>query len=346
MRCAKRVRTIFLAAGWGAAIALLSPSTTPSQEIPALDEPVSVKQLSAELIARVDDVIVSGASGAERLQDIQGELAAVLKRHQQEELSDEREQAVLANLAEKMKTLLDVGDHMQRCKAALVLATLGDQQGVDAIIRELSDTSPRQTDQRTSNGKPYVKGQIDIDRRFAAILLGRLGDRQAVSALIEATKDESIADTAAISLGQIGDKSAIPALHQMMNKFSGDRLWAGYGLAALGEADGFDILYDVARNDSTWTQRRHAVDALGDMGDARSVPTLVGALKDQHVNVRVSAARALGKLGDPAALPALTAALQDLDVTEINGTTSVQVEAQKAIEAIEATESVRRALRK
>ena len=170
-------------------------------------------------------------------------------------------------------------------------------------------------------------------------MLREIGDQRAVPALIETLGDDSINYQAAIVLGHMGDKRAIPHLRKMANDFPKQRLWAGYGLAGLGEQEGFDILEEVVNSDSQqWTHRRHAVRALGEFGHRKAVPTVVRALKDEHVNVRVSAARALGAIGDPAGLPALIEALNDTEVTEINAATTVQKEARKAIEAIKADE--------
>lgn len=51
--------------------------------------------------------------------------------------------------------------------------------------------------------------------------------------------------------------------------------------------------------------RAHAVEALGRLEDARAVPTLIDALKDDYQLVRAYAARALGKLGDTTAIEPL-----------------------------------------
>jgi HEAT repeat protein len=227
----------------------------------------------------------------------------------------------------KMEKYLDIQDRQRRCNAAWVIAGLGDTRGLAIIINELEDKGPRPTDVIRSDGNPGTKRQIVSDRYYAALLLGRLADKAAVPALIKATKDETINYRAALSLGEIGDKSAIPALREMAKDFPRQRLWAGYGLAALGEQEGFDILTEVILSDSRWTERRHAVEVLGKIGQAK-------ALKDTHVNVRVSAARALGAIRDPAALPALTEALNDTEVTKVNAPTTVEAEARKAIDAI------------
>ena len=160
--------------------------------------------------------------------------------------------------------------------------------------------------------------------------------KEAVPALIAATTDDTINYQAAISLGQIGDKSAVPALRNMAEDFPAQRLWPGYGMAALGEAKGFDILTEEASSNPHWTDRRHAVVALGDLGDPKAVPVLVKALKDKHANVRVSAADALGKIGDQAALPALTEAQSDTEATQVNAPTTVEAAARRAIAAIKA----------
>ena len=202
------------------------------------------------------------------------------------------------------------------------------------IIGELRDTKPRPVDLDAGDGPD----PITADRYYAAHVLGQLGDKEAVLALIDATEDKSINYIAAISLGELNDPRAIPALRRMAMNFPDERIWAGYGLAALGESDGFKILTEVT-TDPVWTQRRHAVAALGKLGDAKVVPVLARALQDEHANVRVSAARSLGKIGDPSALPALTDALNDTSVTEVNAPTTVAVEARKAIDAIQAAQN-------
>jgi len=65
------------------------------------------------------------------------------------------------------------------------------------------------------------------------------------------------------------------------------------------------------------------------------VPILLGAIHDEHANVRVSVAQELARIGDPTALPALRAALSDDEVTQVNAPTSLAAEARKAIEQIE-----------
>ena len=235
-------------------------------------------------------------------------------------------------------------DRRRRCNAAFVLAGLGDERGVEILISELQDTERglRALEEEAryvgpSPRDPRALGiqQVRSDRYYAALLLGELREKAAVPALIAATRDESINDRVATSLGEIGDVSAIPALREMAVAYPEQRVWAGYGLAALGEPDGFAILNDVALSHERWTERRYAVDLLGKTMDQRSTPILLKSLNDEHANVRVSAVRSLAEVGDPEALPALRASLDDHEVTSVNAPTTVAEEAEKAIAAIE-----------
>ena len=223
-----------------------------------------------------------------------------------------------------------------RCNAGRVLAGLGDDRGLFAVIRELSDKSHRPIRKDEVRGNGGQAPQVAGDRHYAAQVLREIGDQRAVPALIQALQDVSIIYQAAIVLGHLGDKRAIPPLRKMARDFPKERLWAGYGLAALGEGEGLSILSEVAMSDPLWTDRRHAVEALGEFGGSRATPILVKALKDTHVNVRVSAARALGRTRDPASLPALTEALNDAEVTKVHAPTTVASEARRAIAAMEA----------
>jgi HEAT repeat protein len=218
------------------------------------------------------------------------------------------------SLIQGMEAFLTSESRRERCNAALVLAALGDDRGSAIILREFNDKEPRPTKLRRSDGKPDPRSQIIEDRSYAAFLLARLKERSAVSALIEALNDERLTYRVAISLGEIGDPSAIPALLTVSRNDPRNRLWAGYGLAKLGEQTGFDILIETL-SDSHWVPRRHAVEGLGDMGDPRMAPHLIKALKDERVQVRVSAAVSLGKIGDESAVPPLQEALK---VSEIN----------------------------
>ena len=155
------------------------------------------------------------------------------------------EESEISKLVERLQS----ESRRERCWAAVRLEELGDRRGIPAIIKELNDTSYRPTGISPGPIQPPVeknaqKVWVRQDRYYAALLLGTLKDKRAVPALIEATRDEDIDYRAALSLGQIGDKRAIPALHDMLKRCNDKpfpHLFAGYGLAMLGDNDGLGL---------------------------------------------------------------------------------------------------------
>jgi hypothetical protein len=84
--------------------------------------------------------------------------------------------------------------------------------------------------------------------------------------------------------------------------------------------------------DERWSERRHAVEALGEFGDRRVVPALKKALKDEERKVRIGAARALAQIGDEAALRALHEAAGEKPVDEAVDAGLERVAADMALE--------------
>ena len=68
---------------------------------------------------------------------------------------------------------------------------------------------------------------------------------------------------------------------------------------------------DSLRRDSSYKVRVNAAIVLGRLAQPRSLPALIGALKDDHPTVRASAAYALGQFHAPIAREAVNAALRD-----------------------------------
>jgi HEAT repeat protein len=64
----------------------------------------------------------------------------------------------------------------------------------------------------------------------------------------------------------------------------------------------------AALKDNDWWVRRDAAEALGEIGDARTVEPLIAVLKDKDRDVRWHAASALGEIGDARAVDPLIAA--------------------------------------
>jgi HEAT repeat protein len=210
-----------------------------------------------------------------------------------------------------------------------VLAGLGDDRGLIAVIAELNDKEPRpnRPEACASCKAPYSQGQIIQDRYYAAHVLRRIGDKRGVPALIEALQDENINYQAAIVLGNLGDERAIPALLDALERARTEPrnpssmtmdfgLWAGYALLGLRHPTGLLTVVEFLRPEYGEVLRRHAVDALGQFGEKDAVPSLINALQDTDAEVRVNAIMALGRIGDKSVVPALKELLKNSDQAE------------------------------
>ena len=81
--------------------------------------------------------------------------------------------------------------------------------------------------------------------------------------------------------------------------------------------------------------RQSAITALGQIGDATTVPILIQALDDQHKKIRMQAAVSLGKIGDPSAVSSLIKALDDQSTqVRINATIALGRIGESAQQAI------------
>lgn len=87
------------------------------------------------------------------------------------------------------------------------------------------------------------------------------------------------------------------------DKNKADRWVAVYSLEKFG-TPALDYLHKALADDDKWV-RYAAVDALGNIGDSRSVPHVTKLLGDSDQDVRFAAADTLGRIGDPQASHAL-----------------------------------------
>ena len=85
------------------------------------------------------------------------------------------------SIVPEIAQMLTSEDRHARCNAGWVLAGLGDERGLPAVLAELKNTS--EGDRRTeggrirSDGKPDTRGQVTSDRYYAAWVLEKIGDR-------------------------------------------------------------------------------------------------------------------------------------------------------------------------
>jgi HEAT repeat protein len=195
--------------------------------------------------------------------------------------------------ADSLITQLGSGEIASRTLAADRLAMLGDPKAVPPLIEALT----------TAKEAPV--------RASAAAALGTLKDRRAVDALMTASNspDRDVRLAAVTSLGLIADHTSSEALLVAAKDADQSvRNAALVSLAALGisvERLSADITHP------NWQTRAAAIAMLARLGDAKSLPLLVGALKDNDSRVRVEAARTIGLMGEPRAMDALVAAVGD-----------------------------------
>ena len=169
-----------------------------------------------------------------------------------------------------------------------------------------------------------------LSRARAAHLLGVAGSGSAVPELTQLLDDpeEDVRIVAARALGRIGDPRGASAL---VASLSGPRPLSpgvvGMALVRLG-AVALPALRTAVEDHDHWRSRQVAADVLGQLGDVKGAPALIGALTDTHAEVRIAAAGALRRIGSPRAVPALAAALGD-------STPGVRAAAAEALGALE-----------
>ncbi|MCK4627098.1 MAG: HEAT repeat domain-containing protein, partial [Phycisphaerae bacterium] len=219
-----------------------------------------------------------------------------------------------------MLKMLKSENRSRRCNAGWVLAGLGDERGLAAVISELKDTSKRPTKRIRSDGKPDVAGQIRQDRYYAAHVLGKIGDRRAVPDLIDTLKDESIAYQAAIILRNLGDPRALPALKEALKHGNADlRAFAAEAIRRI----------EKARKPPPATKpAKESAQALKER-----IAKLITQLASKNYKDREKAQQSLVRIGIPA-IPALQAATADKEPERANRAKLALKEIEKRAKAM------------
>lgn len=209
-----------------------------------------------------------------------------------------------------------------RSAAAAGLGGIGGQAAVDSLINALDDPDPGV-------------------RNAAAAALGKTGDAGALPRLREILKDDDplVRMGAVLGIARIGGNSAVEPLIEVLkgDPNGGIRCCAAMELGESGVNRALEVLI-ATLEDADPVVRFGASVALGDIGDASAVNPLsklkahsadrsvllgatyglfkltddpsaidfiVGALRDEDVNVRANAVKLLGKMGDKKAVEPL-----------------------------------------
>ena len=186
----------------------------------------------------------------------------------------------------------------------------------ELVIASRNKSKSALDSQKTTDWDSLTKALKDNDSniRKLAVQVLRNNGMPAVGSLIQALKDDedpNIRKETAEALGFIGDVKAILPLIQAL-KDDDDRVQeeSMKALIKIG-VPSIDALAKVL-NDRNNQVRKHAVQALGEIKDARAVESLIQVFTDSDVDVLGDAVSALEKIGI-ASVESLIKALKDRD---------------------------------
>lgn len=149
-------------------------------------------------------------------------------------------------------------------------------------------------------------------RGAVARVLGELKDPSSVEPLMAAidfaateSEDKAANKEIVVALGNIGDKRAVPAMMKALNTKDNYTVIAAIeGLGQLKASDAYDKLNEYATSESGETFiSKKAIQALGDIGDKRAVPSLIKMMVKERrgVSFYAESSFALFQIGEPAA---------------------------------------------
>jgi len=182
-----------------------------------------------------------------------------------------------------------------QARAVNVLAKIGTQRAVGAIIDSLKDTESSE----------YVRG-------FAAVALGETKSARMVEPLTLALTDEKqfVRWKCTQALGMLGHRECVSGL--VLAVKDRDQHVRAAAVQALGEIRSNDAVDDLVRAfaDEHWLVRLNVRNAMLEIGDP-ATGRLIEALRDENPTVRWQAAWALGRIKSENALAPLVKALED-----------------------------------
>lgn len=187
---------------------------------------------------------------------------------------------------------LDDPDPAAREAAAWGLGARAAVEAVEPLIERLSDTDPA------------VRG-------VAARALGRVGDPRAVDPLVVTLDDpdRNVRELALLGLAEIDDERRVESIvGALRDPDKGVRSVAVSILNDIGGPRAIEALTGTATSDPDPHTRDMAMGGLARLEGGRvAVPDLIGLLDDANAEIRNAAVQALGEMGDSRAIPSLVA---------------------------------------
>lgn len=195
---------------------------------------------------------------------------------------------------------LNIGSGRVAENANLVLARIGTQKTIDAVIGALKNT----------------KFDYHV-RAYAAMALGEIKSKDCVVPLIEALKTDShwwVRNFAAGSLGKIGSERVIDPLIGALNDENQYVRRAVFSVLGELKSDKAVLPLIGTFKDEDWQIRLQAPEILVEFGNKIEEPLLV-ALKDDNKWAKVGAANVLGRIRSEEAVLSLIGLLEDQERT-------------------------------
>ncbi|MDK1031266.1 MAG: HEAT repeat domain-containing protein, partial [Planctomycetia bacterium] len=239
-------------------------------------------------------------------------------------LGDKRATAALA------KATTEDEDWTVRQAAALSIGDIGDPAGAPALVQALADeefgvtwNAQRSLERIGVDGTLEILKQMDNEdpdvRSRAVKALINLRDERAIPALIKALGDDDgfVRRDSCIALGNIGEPSVILALAKSIKEDPSKSI-RYRGVEAIGkiwdrtpdklvtkwkvlskeheakEETAFGVLV-ASLSEVKWEVRMHAIRAMGNMGNPKTITHLVSSLADKHSKVSGEAVSSLKK---------------------------------------------------
>jgi len=213
---------------------------------------------------------------------------------------------------------LDLEDREIPLRAKLALRAdrgepLPEQVGSGASARPLT----RDEKEAIKTFRAFAKNRDPVVRAAAVEDLGAIDSVVMVAAILKAANDPDmrVVQAGGLALGRMNSAAALDAIRGALTASrTKPRLAALLGLAFRGRATAGAVpgIVELLRAGSA-EERRAAIKALEQQGDAADVPALVAVLDDRVAGLRVMAAEALGILRAAGAAPALARCLTHKD---------------------------------